>query len=106
MSQAGPSKRRHRRPRALPQDDIAAALERAAALASWADPFATALALLACVAAAMLVAALGLSPVLAWGMCWLVRAPAGMLACTHPFALGWYRAVGCVGALPSLCPCV
>ena len=57
------------------QDDIASALERAAALASWADPFATALALLACLCAAVLVATLGLSPVLAFAMCWLVRMP-------------------------------
>lgn len=62
----------HLNPEGL-QDDIASALERGAALASWADPFATGLALLACLCAAVLVATLGLSPVLAFAMCWLVR---------------------------------
>lgn len=70
------------------QDDIASALERGAALASWADPFATALALLFCLCAAVLIGALGLSPVLAFAMCWLVRVTArGLSICSRLLCL-------------------
>ena len=54
-------------------DEAASFLERGAALATWADPTASALLLLAATAGALAIAALGLHTVLAFLLCWLVR---------------------------------